>query len=334
MKGICPNCETIRELKRASKAESVIVKGETFEIKSTIVICSSCNAEFDDPKEKTNTIEQAYSSYRAKYGLLQPDEIKAFRNKYGLTQQELGQLLGWGLATLSRYENGALQDDCHEKTLRLAMNPSNLLELIKETPNALVDKKRGDLVKALQSEQEEANSFLRIYEERFGKYKPNILSGYKKLNISKMFAAILFFCSGGTLKTKLNKLLFYADFLHFRKNTVSITGAYYAHLPYGPVPDNYEYYFATLIHENKSLNVVEQEFSANITGELYISKVQPDLNIFEESELETLFEVKKHFKDTNATQIKNISHEENAFKNTKLGEYISYDFAEDLNWKS
>jgi len=40
--------------------------------------------------------------------------------RYPITQEELGVLLGWGGATLSRYENGALQDEVHEKMLRMA----------------------------------------------------------------------------------------------------------------------------------------------------------------------------------------------------------------------
>lgn len=333
MKGICPNCEKIRELEKISKTETINIKNENINVNCTLLVCNSCKAEFDDPKDKVNPVEEAYRIYRSKYGLLQPEEIKSFRNKYGLTQQELSVLLGWGLATLSRYENGALQDSSHEKTLRLVMNPSNLLEMVKETPSALSDKKRDELIKELENEQEEAYSFKRIYEDRFGKYKPNIFSGYKKLNLSKLFSSILFFCTDGALKTKLNKLLFYADFLHFKKYSVSITGLYYMHHQYGPVPDNYEYYFATLIHEDKAIRVEEKEFTTNITGELYTSLMQPDLNVFDESELETIIEVKKHFKDVTATQIKNLSHEEAAYKDTSMGEYISYDFAEGMDWK-
>ena len=70
-----------------------------------------------------------------------PPEIKAFRKRYGLTQGELSKLLGWGPVTLSRYENGALQDEVHDKMLRLAMNPENLMRLVEDTPEALPEGK-------------------------------------------------------------------------------------------------------------------------------------------------------------------------------------------------
>jgi len=42
--------------------------------------------------------------------MLSPYEIRELRKRYGLTQKELSLLLGWGSVTMSRYENGALQD--------------------------------------------------------------------------------------------------------------------------------------------------------------------------------------------------------------------------------
>jgi hypothetical protein len=49
------------------------------------------------------------------------------------------------------------------------------------------------------------------------------------------------------------KLLFYADFLHFKLNEVSITGARYAHAPHGPVPDQFETWLTALVDWKKKL---------------------------------------------------------------------------------
>src|SRR4030066_1226736 len=188
--------------------------------------------------------------------MMQPEEIREFRKKCGLTQNEMNLLLGWGGATLSRYENGALQDETHEKALRLAMEPRNLLKLIEATPDVLPEEKRDRLINELRAAEEETCSLERVYEERFGKYEASDLSGYRKLDLAKLFNAILYFCKGGVLKTKLNKLLFYADFKHFKNYTVSIKGARYVHVPFGPAPDKYGLYFATLI-ENGAIKVEE-----------------------------------------------------------------------------
>lgn len=45
------------------------------------------------------------------------------REKYGLSQQQLARLLGWGRVTVQRYEKGALQDTAHDLLLRQLEDP-------------------------------------------------------------------------------------------------------------------------------------------------------------------------------------------------------------------
>src|SRR3972149_5448628 len=119
---------------------------------------------------------------------------------------------------------------------------------------------RARLLKEIETEEDEANSFEMMFEDKFGRYAPDEFSGYNRFQLSKIFNAIIFFCKGGALKTKLNKLLFYADFKHFKEYTVSITGTRYAHVPFGPAPDYFNHYFAVLISD-KSLAVEEVMYS-------------------------------------------------------------------------
>lgn len=48
------------------------------------------------------------------------DEIVAIRESYGLSQVDLAKLLGWGEATISRYESKAIQDEAYLKINFLA----------------------------------------------------------------------------------------------------------------------------------------------------------------------------------------------------------------------
>ncbi len=66
-------------------------------------------------------------------------------------------------------------------------------------------------------------------------------------------------------------------------------------------------------------------------GENFVSTVEPDLSIFEPSELKVLAEVKEYFKDFNATQIREFSHDEQGYQKTSDYEPISYSYAESLN---
>jgi len=329
MKGICPNCEKETELEVVKNIEDIKVRGELIKVEVKYYKCKSCGEEFEDPRSDEDPLDRAYREYRRRHGMMQPEEIREFRKKFGLTQNEMSRLLGWGGATLSRYENGALQDETHEKALRLAMEPRNLLKLIEATPDVLPEEKRDRLINVLRAAEEETCSLERVYEERFGKYEASELSGYRKFDLAKLFNAILYFCKGGVLKTKLNKLLFYADFKHFKDYTVSITGARYAHIPFGPAPEKYSLYFATLL-ENGAMGVTECEFSEQIIGEEFVSLKEPDLSLFSDSELKILSTVKEYFKDFNSKKITDFSHDEKAYKETAPGDKISYEHARDL----
>ena len=330
MKVICPHCEAMRDVETVEARETVEIRGERVEIPAKYYRCRVCGEDFDDPKAVSDPLEKAYAEYRARHGMVQPSELKAFRKRYGLTQNELGKLLGWGSVTLSRYENGALQDEAHDKEIRLAMEPRNLASLVEQTPDAIVGEKRLRLLGDLEMEEAEAFSFERIFEERFGRYRADELSGYRPLNVSKVFNAILFFCREGDFKTKVNKLLFYADFKHFKEFTTSITGAQYVHLPLGPVPNNYDHYFAELI-ANGSLTVEEEPCTPDFIMEKLVTVRTPDLLAwFSDSEIKTLVEIKEHFKNYTATAIKDFSHNEKAYKETSERQRISYEYADDL----
>ena len=108
---------------------------------------------------------------------------------------------------LFRYENGALQTEAHDKAFRLAMEPHNLLRLLEQAPQGAVDEeKRTRIAQSLRAMEEETFSLERIYNERFGRYEADEFSGYRKLDLERLLNGIIYFCKGGVLKTKLNKL--------------------------------------------------------------------------------------------------------------------------------
>jgi putative zinc finger/helix-turn-helix YgiT family protein len=329
MKGVCPNCENITELEYIKGIEEHNIRGELIKVKVEYYKCKECGEEFEDPSSKDDPLDKAYREYRRQKGMVQPEETLEMRKLYGLTQKEFSKLVGWGGATLSRYENGALQDEAHDRVLQLLKNPENMHKLIVNNGDFLPEKKRNRLIEELSSAIEEKCSFPNIFSDRFGKYEPSIESGYNKLDLNKLFQIIKFFTKDGVFKSKLCKLIFYADFKHFKDYAVSITGAEYAHAHHGPVPDNFEHYFASLIHDEKAIRVEEISFGEYL-GEKYFSDVEPDLTAFSESELEILLYVKRFFQDYNASQIRQFSHDEKGFNETQIGDIISYDYANDL----
>jgi putative zinc finger/helix-turn-helix YgiT family protein len=329
IKDICPSCEKQSELEFIQKREEISVRGEVIEVPTEYYRCIECGEEFDDPKSSHDPIDIAYKEYRQRHGMMQPEDIRELRRRYGLTQRELSRILGWGEVTLSRYENGALQDDTHDTILKLIKDPHNVLDLVKQRGSFLSEDRKEKLITLLENEINEAHSFTYIYNEVFGKYVPDILSGFQKLDLNKVFESIVFFCRDGVVKTKLNKLLFYIDFKFFKEHSISITGLRYVHLPHGPVPDNYEHYFATLLNDEKAIRI-EEEYNGIDFNDVFYSNRDPDFSIFKESEIRTLIEIKEFFTNFNARYIRDFSHKEKGYEETNNCQYIPYSYAFDL----
>jgi uncharacterized phage-associated protein len=134
------------------------------------------------------------------------------------------------------------------------------------------------------------------------------------------------------LKTKLNKLLFYTDFLFYRINGFSMTGLTYKAIPLGPVPSDYELLYTKLEKEEK-VNRIEKAYDNGILGEIIQGIKQNEKYDFSEKENEVINEVCKKFRDFTATQIKDLSHKELAWiENEGERSKISYQkYAFELN---
>lgn len=123
MRAFCPHCEVERDLDLISTSRDYEICGDSISILVEELKCEECGNAFDPPDLTYDPLDIAYREYRRKHQMLQPEEIKELRKSLGITQQEFANLLGWGGATLSRYENGALQDDAHDTMLRLLRDP-------------------------------------------------------------------------------------------------------------------------------------------------------------------------------------------------------------------
>lgn len=331
MISFCPFCETEGRLVRRRKSELIEIRGEVIPVEIEYYLCEACGEEFEDPKGERDPLADAYRQYRQRKGMVTPEEIKTFRKQYDLTQEEFSRFLGMGVTTLNRYENGALQTEAHDRILRLAMDPGNLLKLVRTHPQAFLNEKLKSLLARLESEEQEENfSSIERYVERLANYEPDIFSGYRRFNSEKFLATVKFFCfSDKVFTTKLTKLMFYADFHHFRENTVSITGSRYAHAPHGPVPNQFDTWFAFLILKDPALRKEEVIFP-EYAGEAFVSDNPPDLNLFQPSEFDTLVAVKEKFRSFTAKQIREYAHQEKGYRETQNGELIPFHYADEL----
>lgn len=333
----CPNCDIDQPANLVDKPETYEVRGDSFSVVAKVYICAHCKQGISNEDIDDKTLDSIYAEYRKQHHLLSPEQIKGIRNLYGLSQRSFSKLLEWGEATVARYEGGSIQDSVHNEVLEFIQNPKNMKILYEKNKHFLTNeesKKVSNKIQALSSENNASKLFDTLEEYLNDSKNIDEYSGYRKIDLNKIKNAILFITSltKKEFKTKLNKLLWYSDFLYFRTNSISITGATYLHWQYGPVPSDYEMILSLMILEGsiKKETIVYDE-QKGIIGEEISALVSCDQSVFEKSELAAMTYVSQYFEKFNSTKIKNYSHDEKAYKNTALKEKISYRLSEELS---
>lgn len=125
MKKYCEKCGKDVSVTTKKRKEIYKVKDIDVQITALVTCCDNCGNEiWDDDKDNDNLIE-AFNQYRKIKGLLFPAEIKEIRQKYGMTQSNFAKILGFGEKTITRYENGSLQDPAQNNLIFLISDPLN-----------------------------------------------------------------------------------------------------------------------------------------------------------------------------------------------------------------
>lgn len=329
--GYCPECESATMTSIEKREEVVSVKGKRISVESSVLVCDTCGRDIFDEELDNKNLETAYRQYRAQFDLLFPKEIKEIRQKYDLSPEHLARFLEWPEDTIRLHEGGAVQDGKQDEVLKSISKPENMLEIYKENSCFLPQEVRTNLNKRINMLLSDETStgfvgtFSRILSE---KGDIDIYSGYKRFDLEKLFHMILYITAslGGTFQTKLNKLLWYVDFLHFKEYTVSMSGSNYVHLDHGPVADHYRV-LLDIMEERGLIRTEEVIIGKNKTGVEIRSAVAPDRGQFSPGELNVLGHVTERFKGLSCKGIKERSHNERGYKETKDKERISYEFA-------
>jgi len=333
----CPNCEEFTEVELRKEKEVYNVRGEPTEIEAEVTICQKCGEKIFNEERDSRNLERAYSLYRKNHNLLSPDEILKTRERYGLSQRALSRLLGWGEITIHRYENGAIQDNVHDSTLRLIEDPQNMQKFFEANRNKLSSYTTAKLEKRiadfLQEDKEQA--FQITLEHLVSHQHMDLTSGFKEYDLEKFRNMILYLVKrlDGVVETKLNKLLWYCDFLHFKETSVSITGAQYVRFQHGPVPNKY-YFIFDVLEDEGLLNKNETLFQTKdgiVPGNEFAALVEPDHSLFSKKEIQVMDFVADTFRNFNAKQMKEKSHRETAYLKCKDRDIMSYGDAKELS---
>lgn len=326
---------TGKEMSLQKEPRFLTFRKEGFPVLYHYYLCEDSGEQFTSTEIEEVNMNQVYNQYREKHNLPFPDEIAAIRNKYNLPATKMSEVLGLGTNIFRNYENGEVPSQSNARLIQLANDPRKFRQLL-ELSEAFDSKKEGKILKRVDQliDEEEENFFsYELQHYLMGRYMPDKFSGYKKPDLKKLAEMVVYFTLElKPYKTKMNKLLFYADFLHFKKTCFSMSGTRYAAIDMGPVPNNFNSIFEYIANINDvEINITE---FARGTGEKFMPKPERSFNpdLFSPLELDVLKEVKARFKNSSTREIIEISHLEKGWKeNFNNGKsLISYQYAFDI----
>lgn len=332
----CPLCDKTHEVEERKRMTSIEIKGEEVIYEEHFYFCSNADKdenEFETGAMTNQNLLNARNEYRINMGLLTSDEIVAIRDSYGLSQVDLAKLLGWGEATISRYESKAIQDEAYDTMLRMVKdNPLQALEFLKKNAEKFTSVKyRGIRTRIIEKLDSYGKEFLtrQIFEGEYVNFdEPSDSNGFAMLNIDKIEAAISYIAEkvSNLFKVKLMKMLWYADVLAFIENGFSMTGMVYRHEPMGALPIGH---YSLMNLEN--LNV-QEEISYNYDTMLHVyPTANIDYSILNNKEKNILDKVIVKFVDFKAKEIVDYMHQEKAYTQTRPGEIIPYSLAKQIS---
>ena len=122
--------------------------------------------------------------------------------------------------------------------------------------------------------------------------------------------------------TKLNKVLFFAEFTHLRRHHAVISGCEFQKLPHGPAPRQLLPVRRRLVAAGDA-ELVEEDFLGRPQQRM-VPRRAIDLSAFTKEELASVDDVFEQLGGMTGTQVSELSHQEPGWRLTAVGETIPF----------
>lgn len=342
----CPICSMLHEVEERTRMTSTTMKGEKIFYEEHFYICTNGSAVNHNQSDKSNHNENcefqtahqinnnemaARNAYRKVHNLLTADEIVAVRENYGLTQVEAAKLLGWGEATIARYESKAIQDEAYDTMLRIIEeNPYKAISFLEKNSDKFPELKRMQIrTKMVERLDSYGKEFLsrQVFASEYVKFSvPSDFNGYKLLDIDKIENIVSYYAEriADLYKIQLMNILWYADALYFKTYSNSMTGLVYRHESMGALPIGHN-----SLTSLKNMNVREEYEYESIKYRFYPNTAL-DTSVLSRNEVDILDTVITKFRNYEPSLLVSYLQEETAYKQTNQGELIPYSLAKKI----
>ncbi len=301
-------------------------RGEKYVVHRRFYKCLDTGEQFTSTEQDELWTNELYSQYLLHHGLPFPDEVVDIRSKYGLTLNQITKILGFGVNQYSQYEKGRVPSESNGKLI-LSMKDSKMaLTLLASSKSEFSESEYQECLEKISNAnkiaQQDSDSAI-VY----GGLQRSAANGYAPLStqrLSEMVNRILKL-AGESFATKLNKLMFYCDFLHYRNFGNSISGLAYKALQYGPVPIRY-----STVYDNLKGIEAKEILAHGMASIVYSPKLSLEGTSLTENEKDSIDSIIHAFGGMSVTEIVETSHKESVWKEY-LGRLIPYSEAFNLS---
>ncbi len=303
---------TGKEMKRVYEKRTWNFRGEQYKFEYMAWLCEDSGELFTDDAGDTASFVQVTNQYRAQYGIPYTDEIIGIRNKYGISAAKMSQILGIGVNQYRLYEQGEVPSVSNGRMIRSVMNPKVMLDMVESSKNEMSQSEYDRIVSKVKAVIADSETYkLEQYEmKRLFSVPRGAENGYAQLSLDRLKNVMLYLLEkcGDVWYTKMNKLLFYVDFLSYRESGMAITGLSYRAIDFGPVPERWERVYSEFPDIRQDLRQL-----GDYEGSVLNALKKADVSLFSEIELKVMDAVCHLFGKMSASAISQISHKESAW---------------------
>lgn len=268
-----------------------IIHGREYEVTAPARFDCETDQLVNDDLLDDSAVEMANQKYRDEFGLVSPDEIKSYRNRVGLSQRELADLLGVSPNTIALYETGAFPSKANNRILKALMSNDETLQTYLNTDSDNLD---GKVVRKVSNYLDnQKNDTLLLSSNTKPKFKALQLCNWYR--VQNYFAAEEDPNVEELSQMKVVKLLYFAFGRYLATHKERLFSSKIIAMPYGPVVEEVHQHF------NGHRGIVEKQ-PENQAFDDY-SEVEADSDI-----AQLLRDIDEQYGITTAAGLSQITH--------------------------
>lgn len=235
------------------------------------------------------------------------ERISNIRERLGLSQEKLADLLGISRVTVSQIENGERKISAEEisKLSKIFNMSSDVLLDLEKDIEVVLEKQPSTKSKPKQEIR------ISVPQKNLDKFKEILLYILRKVGSKPNIG-----------ESVLYKLLYFIDFDFYEKYEEQLIGATYIKNNYGPTPKE----FIKIVEdmEGKDISKIKGKYF-EYPQTKYLPLRDPDLTRLKAHEIKVIDDVLEKLSDMNANEISEFSHNDVPWLTTNDGEIIDYE---------